>query len=352
MNKIRKLLFFGELPPGSIHGIAISNRMNLDLLGKYYKIDIIEEISDLSDHDKTTARKFIRAIKNNFRILIKSARLQYDYFYLVFSLSTFGSFKTLFAIINFRIFNRGKVVLHIHRGDFFSRFQKKKINRFITKLIVRLTHKFIVLSETQKKEFDDFFNKKCYVLNNAVEVEIKPEIKQQNHTSFIYVSNYLIDKGIIDLLEVFSQVTRQNAKVTLNTFGSFSDKKLKETIFNYSSANIRINEAISGIDKFNQIANSSCLILPSWNEGQPIVLLEAMSVGTPVISTSVGLIPEILGDNYPYLYTAGDRNSLKMKIIEFIENEDSNIISEELLSRYNRLFSKQQHAESLFKIFN
>jgi glycosyltransferase involved in cell wall biosynthesis len=322
------------------------------MLKSSFVIDIIEEKSKLAEHGKISVSKLANQIKNNLVIIIKSIIHSYDYFYLVFSLTTFGSIKTLVAIINYRLFNRGKVVLHIHRGDFFPRFYKRAINRILTKLVFGLSHKIVVLSDNQKTEFEAVFNKPCYILHNTVEIEHKPVVRNRLYSNFIYISNYLIDKGIIDLLTVFSKLTKQYKKLTLHTFGAFSDRRLKKIILNYKSSNIYIHETISGFDKFREIAKSDCLILPSWNEGQPNILLEAMSVGTPIIASKVGLIPELLGADYPYFTIPGDKDSLEKKILQFIKQENSTAISQKLESLYTTIYSQKKHAESLHNIFS
>jgi glycosyltransferase involved in cell wall biosynthesis len=349
---MRHLLFFGELPGGSVHGISIANCVNLEMLGSCFIVDRIEEKSILADHDKITLSKIANFIKNNLTIVSKSFSQQYDYFYLVFSLSSFGSFKSLMAILSFRIFNKGKVVLHLHRGDFFVRFYKTIINRIITKLVFRFSHKIVVLSDNQKIEFEAVFHRSFYVLPNTIEIEYKPEAWVRNRFNFIFISNYLIDKGIIDLLEVFKKLIKQYSEITLETYGDFADKGLKDAILDFNSSNIGINGPVTGIQKFEKISQSDCLVLPSWNEGQPIVLLEAMSVGTPVIASGVGLIPELLGKDYQFLINPMDRESLEIKILQFLKTENINEISHKLSSRYYELYSQKKHFEILNNIFN
>ncbi len=350
--KKRRLIFYGELPPNSVHGIAISNQINLKMLDSCFLIDIVEENSKLTEHNKVTVRKIINLLKNNLLIKSKSIFHRYDYFYLIFSLSTFGSLKTLSGILIFRLFNRGKVVLHLHRGDFFSRFYKSHINRIITRLVFSLSQKIIVLSDNQKTEFESVFKRPFQVLCNTVETEYKPIVKKRQTCNFIYISNYLIDKGIIDLLEVFKKLTNQYQNITLRTFGAFSDLHLKESILNFESPNISIYGPVFGADKYKEIAQSDCLILPSWNEGQPMILLEAMSVGTPVISTRISMIQELLGVDYPYLSIPGDKDSLEKNIIQFIIQSNPEKISQILESRFASLYSPEMHAKSLQDIFS
>lgn len=348
---MKKLLFFGELYPNSINGIAIASEKNLSTLKKIFAIDIIEEKNNFNEHSRISIRKLGKALIQICLIISKSFSYRYNYFYLVFSLSTFGAIKTLLPIFIFRIFNRGKVVIHIHRGDFFSRFHAGIINKALSWMIFSLAHKVIVLSEKPKTEIESAFNIQCEVLYNTVNIEYKCNYIEKQNRLFVYISNYLIDKGILDLLEVFKKLCNQYPSITLQTYGAFSDPNLKHTILNFNSSKIQIYDTISGIEKFKKIAQADCLILPSWNEGQPIVLLEAMSVGTPIIATKVGLIPDLLGSNYPYLADPKDQLSLEKTIIQFTKSGSVNDISKELKEKYYRLYCNKKHEEDLIKIF-
>ncbi|MFH0841795.1 MAG: glycosyltransferase family 4 protein [Bacteroidota bacterium] len=351
MNKKDRILFFGELPVDSFHGISIANQINLKMLESVFDIDIINEETILKSHNKVSLSKIGSLLICLFIISYKSLIHRYIYFYMVFSTSFFGSIKTLFAIIAFRLFNRGKVVLHIHRGDFFSRFYLSKYKRLLADVIFYLSKKNIVLSETQKNEFEKHFHKSFFVLSNTIEIEMDSALIPRTNINFIFISNYFVDKGIVDLLIVFEKIVKKYKHVTLNTYGEFADRKLRTTVYGFKSANIVINGPIKGKDKFVTMANSSGLILPSWNEGQPLVLLEAMSVGTPVIASKVGLIPEILGEDYPFMTTPADRNSLEAAILEFLNCKSLESISNQLKSRYNAEYSQKRHCEQLFRIF-
>lgn len=352
MSGKRSLLFYGELPPEAVHGIAYSNMMNLKLLENNFDITVIEEKSALSSKGPIAIKKILSLIKNFCLILLKAFQKKFDFFYLIFSISFMGGLKTLFSIICFRFLNRGKVILHIHRGDFSMWYRKNLSNRLLANLVIKLSERIIVLSDNQKIAFNEIFAKPVFVLHNTVEYEFDNTLNEKKNNHFLYISNYLFEKGIFDLLEVFSKLLTKYPDITLHTYGAFLKAEIKEKILGYCNPNISVGEVITGVEKFAVIERADCLILPSFNEGEPLVVLEAMSVGTPVISTNVGSIPEMLGTDYPFISSPGDQGSLEEKIIQFINCHENLQISKKLKERYFLVYSNNIHSLNLNSIFN
>ena len=64
-------------------------------------------------------------------------------------------------------------------------------------------------------------------------------------------------------------------------------------------------------------------VLPSYNEGLPNIIMEAMACGTPVLATSVGAIPDIIEDGKTGFIMANNSPDLiRRKIIEIIQRDD------------------------------
>ncbi len=351
-SKIKSfLLFYGELPPSVFHGISISNETNLYYLDNHFDIDIINEVSNLKNHKSFSIDKTLNVLLELSRIIFASIKQHYSYFYLVLSLSSFGSVKTLISILCFKVFNRGKVIIHIHRGDFYNWYYKCFFNKLVFWCILKLIYKVIVLSEKAKIDMENVFGNKFTVLTNTIEAEMDLPNRKNNNYSFIYISNYIEEKGIMVLLNVFKELSISHPEIILQTYGAFANEDLKSQILNFNSPNIKINESIYGKDKFDLLANVDCLILPSWNEGQPIVLLESMSVGTPIIASEVGLIPDLLGENYPFLIKPNNCESLKDGIIKFINSTDIENLSFNLRKIYYEKYSRMIHERDLINIF-
>jgi glycosyltransferase involved in cell wall biosynthesis len=101
------------------------------------------------------------------------------------------------------------------------------------------------------------------------------------------------------------------------------------------------------------LAESDMLVLPSYNEGLPLVILEALGSGAPVIATSVGAIPEVLEDGHTILFvTPGDQRQLADKLLLVLS--DANLrrrLSEEGVRLFQRRFTLDAFLASLFDVY-
>lgn len=349
MNKImngNKLLFWGELAPNIIHGISLANKLNLDILNKYINIDIIEEQTKLNQHKNRSLSKVKNVLLYSKQIYILNKKEKYNSFYSVFAFTTFGILKNLVTLLAFYVSGKGEIVLHIHRGDFNLFYTKNLLNKILVKIVFSLLDKLIVLSKNQKKEFSNLIDKKkIFVVENSLNEEYIYTEKENRSKNFIYISNYIKEKGIFELLEVFSL----RDDIYLECFGGFTTNET--LIRNFNKKNISINSSINGIEKYKKLHNSNALILPSWNEGQPTILLEAMMTGTIVLTTKVGLISELLGEDYPFYFEPKNIDSLELCIEKFLKFNKKVELSYKLKKTYWNKYSRQLHQEKIKQVF-
>ena len=64
------------------------------------------------------------------------------------------------------------------------------------------------------------------------------------------------------------------------------------------------------------------LVIPSYSEGLPNVLLEGMAAGVPVVSTRVGAVEEVLKDMPLNMVEAGDSDALAERMVRFLADKD------------------------------
>lgn len=354
--KQRKFLFFGELPPAVVHGVSISNKINTDILSEMGDLHIIEEKWSLKDHERFALRKIGSTFHSAFKIWRSALNESPVLFYSVLYVSVLGGFKNLLSIIAVKIGNRDtKLLFHVHRSDLKEIISKKFSYRMLIRLFNCCSVTFIVLSETQKEEVRQYLGKVKVLYNAIDEDEIYP-IQQSHSDSIIrllYISNYIQEKGILDLLKAFRDLEIKKYTLQLDCYGGFTDEKTKVEIEKLSRGydRININTAVYG-EKKNQVLNEADLvILPSYNEGLPLVLIEALRLGKPIIITKVGYISEIMGQDYPLYCRVGDMGSILGAVREAISKTESEAGKfKSFLHNIYQKISYEQHRMKLVKI--
>ena len=132
-------------------------------------------------------------------------------------------------------------------------------------------------------------------------------------TRFVCVGRLSPEKGQTGLLEAFARVASNHPDVQLTLVGDAPDLELLKRRANTLgiAEQVTFTGRLGEKDALDQIAHSDVLALPSFMEGLPIVLMEAMAIGTPVIATRVAGIPELVNSGRSgLLFTPSDWNDL------------------------------------------
>ncbi len=104
--------------------------------------------------------------------------------------------------------------------------------------------------------------------------------------------------------------------------------------------------------KLNLFSENDCIIFCSPMEGSPIILLEAMASGVFIISTNVGFIPELLGQNYPFMVNPNFKDLSRIIDKYFLLSKDERIeIMQNMRKRYISLFSYENWSKKTQRIF-
>lgn len=226
-----------------------------------------------------------------------------------------GSFlrKSISAIIA-KLFNK-KVILHIHSGEFLSFYNKSP--RFLKRYIKGVLDKCDVVI-TLNNNLNTSISKKCS--NNNIQVLYNPTIlkyipvRKSNITKVLFLGLMGKNKGVYDIIEAARYI--QSDSIQFHLYGNGEVLKVRELVNEYNLKNkVIVHGWISGNDKEKILQESDIFILPSYSEGLPMSILEAISYGLPVISTPVGGIPDAVKDGVNgFLISPGDYKALAQKI--------------------------------------
>ncbi len=230
--------------------------------------------------------------------------------------ASYNSFfrKLIFVKIALRF--KKKIILHIHGGSFNTFYENSKDNkREKIKYIINKVDGIVCLSKFWESYFSSNFNpKRIYIIPNIVpspkEWNAIKNNRKQYH--FLFLGKVCKEKGCWDLLEVIHEnKTLLWGKAIFHIGGNGETEKLKQLIKEYNIADIvKFEGWISGDKKIKLLQNSDIYILPSYNEGLPISILEAMSYSMPILSTTVGGIPEVVDESNGILTEPGNKVQL------------------------------------------
>lgn len=237
-----------------------------------------------------------------------------------------GSFyrKYFFFLLAKKVFNR-KVLYHIHGSEYHLFYQRSRpvVKKYISKMI-REVDALLVLSEEWRTFFRENFDQdRIYIVNNIVAANVYVPKITEGETSMIFLGRIGERKGVFDLLEAIAGIQNEcRGKVSFYIGGDGDTVKLKNSITEEGVADlVEFIGWVSGEQKRQLLQKSHVMILPSYNEGLPISLLEAMSYGMPLISTHVGGIPNILTDGENgFVVEPGNKNQIGRAIENYIDN--------------------------------
>ena len=290
-------------------------------------------------HDSANQIK-IENIKNAYKIFKDcSNEIEKEHYDTILYASSvnFALLKDLLIAERLKQKHKIKIIFQIHSADINKILPK---NFFLGKIIfnklVKTCDKCIFLSSRLMQKFVEmgYPKEKTHVLYNYHNMELDGELvktrKLQNHdskkTRLMFIGSFNREKGLLDLLEALQTI--DDCLYSFDLCGGYNsdDRELKILLEKYCS---RYKQAaanqgyVSGDMKKEVFINADVCILPSYWEGLPVVLLEAMAAGCAVITTDVGAIGEVIKDGINgIIISPGDVAALRAALLSLINNNN------------------------------
>jgi len=222
------------------------------------------------------------------------------------------------------------VILHLHTSGphalgFYDESGSRWLKRLTMKMLDRATC-ILVLSTSCLQRFQAITtNPNMRVLVNPIDCEsIYPNRRAPgNPMRVLFMGDLSASKGAFDLVEAIPLVIANFPHVHFVLCGNDHDGIVHSKIrANGVADSVQLPGFVLGREKLHQLQQASIFVLPSYEEGVPIAILEAMAAGLPIVTTPVGGIPDILehGEN-ALLVEPGDVEGLACGIIDLLRNE-------------------------------
>jgi glycosyltransferase involved in cell wall biosynthesis len=254
----------------------------------------------------------------------------------------------------------------IHYNGFWNTFEKLN-DLIVGKEILKLADRIIVVSRATKEYVLSLGadSKKIIVFHNGVDIQrfrpvegIKDEMRKKlsihrNAKVALTVRRLVYKNGIDTLIKSAKTVVQKNPKVIFLIIGKGPDlSEVRERIRHLKlEENIKLLGFISDEELPFYYNTADFFILPSKSgEGLPLVSLEAMACGLPVIATKVGGIEEIMEKNFGIIVPPDNPDSLVEAILDFSQR-DLSIVKKDLRSLIELKHSWDKNVQKLTKIY-
>jgi glycosyltransferase involved in cell wall biosynthesis len=204
----------------------------------------------------------------------------------------------------------------------------------LVSLSIKYSNRFMVTSEYIKKQwYDPRYAAKYRVIYPPFNLEKyrmaqtnslnRADLSNDHEPTIGFVGRLSEEKGVQTLIEAMVSVRDKapNARLLIAGTGPI-EHRLKKLV-----AETGLNESVTFMgfcsNVFEMLHNVDIFVLPSRTEGCPIVVLEAMAMGIPVIATNVGGTPELIEDNVTGLLVQSNApDELARSIVELLTDRE------------------------------
>ncbi|WP_214835585.1 glycosyltransferase family 4 protein [Exiguobacterium sp. s36] len=257
----------------------------------------------------------------SYMLFVKKSKFDLAHIHMSYK----GSFVRKKIIIKILKMKKIPIILHMHGSQFkdFHARSSYKGKMEISKVLNSVDY-ILALGEEWEVFYKSISETKVISLNNSVFPKALDFSKKDK--KYISTMGVLSErKGTYDLLEAIKLIDDEIPdSYTFVIAGNGDIEEISTIVKKYGLENrIEITGWISNQEKIDFLYRNSCLyILPSYNEGMPMSILEAMSYGIPIISTDVGSIPSVINKKNGILIKPGDVNKLAEVIKFLLDNEN------------------------------
>ena len=211
----------------------------------------------------------------------------------------------------------------------------------------------LALSEDWKEKFEKTIGIcNCEVLNNGIDTEtlgIAVCDTDKNQNKFVLLGRLGERKGAYDLVNAVELAVKKNPSIKVYMAGDGEIDKVKAQVKEkHLEKNIDVVGWVDFNGKMELLKKVSTVVLPSYNEGLPMAILEGMAAGKAIISTTVGAIPEVVTDENGFIMEPGDVKALAEALV--VCSTDAELlrrISMNNIEKANSCFSMKKMHEIL-----
>ena len=358
MDKPR-ILYLMHMPP-PVHGAAVMGGIVRDsevlrerFDSRYVNYSISRSLDEI---DRFSWKKIPVVVRLLGRVFREVIRFRPDIVYVTPSFRPL-SFRKDRLVVRFLKWRGCQVVLHLHNKGVAVLAEKHGYGKMIRTFFEGT--KVILLSERLYPDIARYVDRAdVYLCPNGIDpvLETVP-VRDEAVPTLLFMSNVIGDKGAGDLLDACRLLADRGVAFHCRFAGSISPVFPAESLLTMVqerglAGRVSFSGALYGEDKKEAYRQADVFVHPTREDCFPLVILEAMSAGLPVVASEEGGIPdEVVDGTTGLLCRKGDAAGLA-RCLETLRTDASvrRRMGEAGRERYERCFRKACFEERLLQI--
>lgn len=304
----KKILFILHLPP-PIHGAAMVGQYLKEskLINENFEADYVNLTTafDLDKMGKFSSRKITSLLKIQYNVIKALLQKKYDLCYVTLNAKGSGFYKDFLVLILLKLFKKN-IVYHFHNRGV-ATMQHKKVNHWLYRYTFNNTNS-ILLSPLLYSDIKKYVRREnvFYCSNGIPKANVNVGdgyFKDAERVcQILFLSNMVVEKGVYILLTACKRLKEKNVPFICHFVGAWTEiteAQLKAQITQYGlEQQVFFYGKKTGADKAAFFRNADIFVFPTFyhNECFPLVNLEAMQFSLPIITTTIGGIPDMVID--------------------------------------------------------
>ncbi|GAA5496664.1 D-inositol-3-phosphate glycosyltransferase [Rubritalea halochordaticola] len=224
-----------------------------------------------------------------------------------------------------------KLVFHYHAGGLAEYIDQSGWLKPLARLVYSGADVGIELSENDFAPSDYFKAKRKVVIPNGLDVPVLHQKKKisNGRLEVLYVGALVEGKGISNIVKTAALMREAGASVHFNVVGDWGDEVYKQQVLGEIEASglggmITFAGVLTGDAKWEAFARVNCFFFPTHyaSESFPLVLIEAMACGLPIVTTHWRGIPKLVeGSDAAVLCGIKSPQEYAESLLKFIADE-------------------------------
>ena len=342
MRSRPKVLFISPFPPP--HGGVANHAQTLFDSELNNSFDLVKLNLSMADElTENVSEKRAANWKKGWRGLMKLiSRLRRERPEIVYveAAGDWSFLREMVYMAAVRMLSRARIVMHFHgmldpanRKFPFSRDHAERlINRVLINAFFRCNHRSIFLSPAIQQEFKGVLSQgnwnRSEVVENFIDITLfSPKPQSESRVKrVLFIGRLSRAKGFFDLVEVIPQIADAHPEIQFHVCGApetdHALAPIRDLITDLEARGVlHLHGVVSGDQKRKMFADADLLVFPTHQEIFPLVVLEGLAQGLPLVTTRAGVIDSVVKhEENGLLVGIGDKTELAAAIERLVSD--------------------------------